>query len=191
LDLKRSGTAKCSADCQSWNTSKCLIDGSDPEGLFIDKQTGLIWEKERGNLNKNIYFNDAVKYCSNLELGGYSNWRLPNIDELRTLVRGCSIIETGGACQAAEGKFFTDKEVYISCKNTCGKGGGSGTNGCYWDTLLGENCLSYWSISQASEKDDDNRASYWIVDFGNGAISTAYNSDLDSFTKVICVTSKP
>ncbi len=31
-------------------------------------------------------WNDAVDYCANLNEDGYSDWRLPNIDELKTLM---------------------------------------------------------------------------------------------------------
>jgi hypothetical protein len=40
-----------------------------------------MWAKESNS--SNITWNEANDYCKNLTLAGYSNWRLPTIDELR------------------------------------------------------------------------------------------------------------
>ena len=52
-------------------------------GYWIDPSTGLMWTaKDNGN---DISWGNAVKYCQNLRLAGYSNWRLPSIDELEKI----------------------------------------------------------------------------------------------------------
>jgi flagellar biosynthesis GTPase FlhF len=51
--------------------------------VFVDKKTNLMWEKERGN---SFTWQNAMKYCENLELSGYSNWRLPSLDETNSLL---------------------------------------------------------------------------------------------------------
>ena len=41
---------------------------------------GLMWTgKDNGS---DVTWNEANSYCQNLRLGGYSDWRLPSIDEL-------------------------------------------------------------------------------------------------------------
>ena len=45
---------------------------------------------------------DSITYCENLVLAGHDDWRLPTIDELRTLVRGISTIAYGGKCPTSE-----------------------------------------------------------------------------------------
>ncbi len=65
------------ANCQS---------KQDLSHVFIDKTTSLVWQddvKSQATLKKH---KDAVKYCEDLNLGGYSDWRLPTLEELRTLV---------------------------------------------------------------------------------------------------------
>jgi len=36
-----------------------------------------------------LYFPEAVAYCEDLDLAGHQDWRLPSVDELRSLVAGC------------------------------------------------------------------------------------------------------
>jgi hypothetical protein len=48
---------------------------------WTDPDTGLTWTK--ADNGSDINWNQAIAYCSNLRLGGYSDWRLPTIDELQ------------------------------------------------------------------------------------------------------------
>ena len=45
-----------------------------------DNYTGLIWQREDDGIKRN--WEDAKRYCSNLSLDGYSDWRLPTMEEL-------------------------------------------------------------------------------------------------------------
>ncbi len=48
-----------------------------------DPETDLIWSEKFQSV---LTLDAAVEYCDLLEDGGYKDWRLPNIDELRTLI---------------------------------------------------------------------------------------------------------
>ena len=52
---------------------------------FIDKDTGLMWQDNEEVKNNERNWENAISYCNNLALDGYSDWRLPNIDELLTI----------------------------------------------------------------------------------------------------------
>jgi hypothetical protein len=52
-------------------------------GAWTDPATGLTWTKSDNGSDVN--WNQAIAYCSNLRLGGYSDWRLPTIDELQDI----------------------------------------------------------------------------------------------------------
>ncbi len=51
--------------------------------LVIDNWSGLMWQK---NSSTTGTWQNAVKYCKKLTLNGYKDWRLPNIDELMSIV---------------------------------------------------------------------------------------------------------
>jgi hypothetical protein len=55
--------------------------GPPPPVGWTDPATGLTWTTEDNGSPVN--WNQATAYCSNLRLGGYSDWRLPTIDELQ------------------------------------------------------------------------------------------------------------
>jgi hypothetical protein len=55
-------------------------------GYWSDPSTGLVWTaKDNGG---DISWSKAVKYCHSLNLAGYSDWRLPSIDELQNIYDG-------------------------------------------------------------------------------------------------------
>jgi len=56
---------------------------ADDRAQWTDQGTGLMWT--RGDNNADLDFDQAVDYCTNLRLGGFSNWRLPEIQELQGL----------------------------------------------------------------------------------------------------------
>jgi hypothetical protein len=48
---------------------------------WTDPATGLMWTKKENDSDVN--WQQAMDYCRNLQLAGYSDWRLPTIDELQ------------------------------------------------------------------------------------------------------------
>lgn len=57
------------------NTSKQIV---------TDSKSGLMWQDDDAvQTKKNLA--DEAAYCENLKLGRYQDWRLPSMDELRTI----------------------------------------------------------------------------------------------------------
>ena len=52
-------------------------------GTVLDTRTNLMWSaKDNGS---NIKWPDARRYCENYRGGGYTDWRMPTLDELASL----------------------------------------------------------------------------------------------------------
>ena len=120
-------------------------------------------EEARGNLQwsdkalEKMFARDAIFYCENLSENGHNDWRLPDIDELRTLIENCPETETGGAC-GITGRCLSQS----NCKNQA-------CNGCEIKAArysrLGDEDL-FWSSSFRPES--SNNA--WYVDFNYASI---------------------
>jgi hypothetical protein len=55
----------------------------DVPGTFVDHATRLMWtSKDNG---RTLSWEEAGEYCGSLGLGGYDDWRLPKVEELRGL----------------------------------------------------------------------------------------------------------
>ena len=54
------------------------------DGTVTDKFTDLMWQQTGSS--SNLTWEQSLAYCENLNLGGYTDWRLPTIKELRSLV---------------------------------------------------------------------------------------------------------
>jgi len=54
------------------------------DGTVTDRATGLTWQQ--GDSGSTLSWEGALATCENLDLAGYSDWRLPNAKELQTIV---------------------------------------------------------------------------------------------------------
>ncbi len=57
--------------------------GSD---IVIDRETNLIWQDDYNSKSMKKNWEEAKKYCQELVLDDKSNWRLPSIGELQSIV---------------------------------------------------------------------------------------------------------
>jgi len=51
-----------------------------------DDQTGLIWQDNKEVAENNLNHDEAKKYCQDLEVDGFTDWRLPTVREAYTIV---------------------------------------------------------------------------------------------------------
>lgn len=66
---------------QTAKVSSALPQQTQARGYWLDPATGLMWTgKDNG---KDINWHKAVKYCRDLRLAGYSDWRLAELAELQ------------------------------------------------------------------------------------------------------------
>jgi hypothetical protein len=64
-----------------------LLDGpfvDNGDGTVTDRRTGLLWQQESTAVEYS--WSEALHYCEDLELGGHTDWRLPNVRELLSIV---------------------------------------------------------------------------------------------------------
>lgn len=134
------------------------LDWGSKTSTWHDSATGLTWQGEGMGT---FTFDEALSYCSDITIGEYSDWRLPTIYELRSLVDGCTLATdceishatcTAGGCPP----YF------------CDEGQGPGDGGCYWNAQLDGSCDTYWSSTECYS------GSAWNVSFSLGIIGN-YN----------------
>lgn len=76
-----------------------------------DNGTNLMWQDSDKIIHDNneTYQKDAIKYCEGLKWAGYSDWRLPNINELSSIVDN-----TKHSPAIKEGFKYTKFDDYLS-----------------------------------------------------------------------------
>lgn len=146
-------------------------DNSDaPEGTWVDSNTCLMWQIEGGHHPREN--ETARRYCEILQIGGFNDWRLPSISELRTLVRGCLLTGEGGNCPVEDDCSDEDICDDASCKG-CEAEDGPGPAGCYISSKLTYPCDTYWSSTPVSGSEEY----YWTIYFTTGDISSSRHAD--------------
>jgi hypothetical protein len=139
--------------------AQSLQDGKDS---WTDPSTGLTWAA-RDN-GKDVSWNGAVKYCRTSRIGGYSDWRLATLDEL--------------------------KGIYDENANSPGR---AGKRAVTWH-IKGDLFLTGhpWSSNYRSDDRGRNSGYSWFLDFNDGRSSNQpsgfpYSS---SFRRALCVRGK-
>ncbi|MDG3085901.1 DUF1566 domain-containing protein [Vibrio hannami] len=75
---------------------------SNNDGTVTDKATGLMWQAADDGVRRN--WQDSLAYAESSELAGYSDWRMPNIKELHSIVKYGGDV---GNWPAIDTQFFT------------------------------------------------------------------------------------
>lgn len=145
-------------------------------GLVLDRSTGLFWTRcPLSTDNKPIYdfsckgekkfftYEEAVEICNNLVYEGRSDWRLPNVRELQSIVYYhhkptlttdySQVVEKVFPNAVTQDDLEKDKDLFwgVSC--------------------FGDTCRQhYWSSTEFRGKTDAELKLYWAVNFANGVI---------------------
>ena len=79
---------RASTSSDDYSISRCIKDDSlpNPEFPYTDSASGLVWS-ERSPYDLSWY--EAAAYCQDLVEGGSNNWRVPTMEEVKTLVKNC------------------------------------------------------------------------------------------------------
>ena len=144
--------------------------------VWTDSSSGLTWQvAPTGGTMK---WDAAKSHCASLSLGGSGGWRLPTINELRSLVRGCPATQKGGSCGV------TDSCLNSSCWEDpckgCSAKGGPGPGGAYWPPELSGEVSWYWSSSAVA----DSGRFAWRVSFYFGSVYGSY-VDVDRVARCV------
>jgi hypothetical protein len=67
----------------SWPTPRFADHGN---GTVTDNLTGLMWTKDAQQIKGTMKWSDALTACNDLHYAGYTDWRLPNVKELLSLI---------------------------------------------------------------------------------------------------------
>lgn len=139
-------------------------DDSTEEEEWTDSDTGLTWQATPPSDYMN--FAEAELYCDTLSLAGSDGWRLPSVEELRTLIRGCVGTVTGGDCPVKNNCL--DVSCSAAACTDCLSGEGP-NGGCYGIEGLPGECTWVWS-----RDDIEGLGVAWAVDFASANINYQY-----------------
>lgn len=93
-----SGTSRSGSINVEMNTFTIDQVGLVPDDVAIDEATNLMWQDEEYTLEeqnayiynteagKVMHWDSAISYCNGLELGGHTDWYLPSLGELVSIV---------------------------------------------------------------------------------------------------------
>lgn len=150
------GTCVYDTDCETGKycvKNTCIVIPAD---VYTDSATGLSWQ---ANIPKTMSWAAAQTYCDSLDLGGQTDWRVPTISELKSVVKGCTKTASCGITDSCAG-YTACKGDSGDCKNGCGTGN-------YLPEELGLELNTYWSSTEESVKP----TAAWVVNFNSGSVS--------------------
>ncbi|MHC4643855.1 MAG: Lcl C-terminal domain-containing protein [Planctomycetota bacterium] len=129
--------------------------GTEPQCPgWLDVVAGLCWEDQPAASPMTYEWGGERCEDVSAEYGG--EWRLPLIQELRSLIQGCVTVDCGVTDPSCLSNSCLSGPLCIPCSFM----DGPGPDGCYWDPELDGPCEWYWSASPGN-----NPAYGWGVKF--------------------------
>ncbi|MGO9492910.1 MAG: trypsin-like peptidase domain-containing protein [Terracidiphilus sp.] len=99
---------------------------------WSDPETGLIWTKKDNGYGNDLTWQESVDYCRNLRLAGYTDWRLPTIDELQGIFDSTAN-EHGPTCYSGKETWHVKGSLQLSGSR-------------YWSSSHGNAYGEMWSF---------------------------------------------
>ena len=99
-----------SPNCFSVTKNDCYTDYYD--AVCVNNMAGIIWSSTSGGTLK---WDEAREYCENLDEAGYTDWRLPKVEELWTFAKSCNNIPKE-SCEAGESSGCLSEECIAQCR---------------------------------------------------------------------------
>ena len=166
--------ARCE-DGYFWNGQKCAVlpECNATSGTPCkDSTSHLTWSKKSTDT---MNWQTAIDYCNAYFEGGLGGWHLPNIDELRTIIKDRKTA-AGGECNVSETNNCLSQNscwTFETCAEACNGSWDSCTN--YNDGRFSKFGETGWFWSSSTRSDASNNA--WRVGFINGYIGDFYKSN--------------
>jgi hypothetical protein len=143
------------------------------DGTMLDTNTQRTWMKGMGFSS---LLDDARTYCTDLNkqrYGGFTDWHLPTIVELRELIIGCDAnTGDGGACPIVATTIL--ETARTSACDGCGMNLGpvekigDPTRKCYMDNTFEWYCNLYWSATQVKASSTGDKRAWYVTFFDAG-----------------------
>ena len=77
-------------------------------GVCQDTVSGRMWQLEKSKMTTSL--KDAEQYAQTLNLGGYTDWRLPTVDELYDLNYIFDLFQNGDCTLEREGNYWSGEK---------------------------------------------------------------------------------
>ena len=110
------GTVQTTAPAPTWHQKlpaaerfELVMDGE----AVLDKETGLVWARN-ANINGTKLWQSAINYCANLSISYRKGWRLPEREELASLLD----MSVAGSTKLPAGHPFTNVQSYYWSSTT-------------------------------------------------------------------------
>ncbi len=172
-------------DTGSSTLPECSTSSGTP---CYDSTSHLTWSKISSNY---MSYTAATTFCQGSEMkgyGGFTDWRLPNIDELKTLITVPSGTPRTQNCAVSEatGHLASSDWTCSTCTEACTQStSGTGCSSCNGSSdgrysKLGDGEVWLWSSSTVSDFTDYA----WFVDFGYGDVNGG-NEALDYYVRCV------
>ena len=84
------------------------------DDVVIDRLTGLVWTRKSCPSGKK-HWHDALDYCNDLKLGGYDDWRMPNLFEMLSIV--CYGVHSPALANTAGDSQWKEADPFLGVKN--------------------------------------------------------------------------
>lgn len=81
------------------------------ENVVTDAETDFMWQDDHSIKNNRMNWDDAQDFCRVLDLGGYRDWRIPKVRELKKLAK--HLKRSGSVFTYENSEYFWSGSVYL------------------------------------------------------------------------------